>query len=409
VNDAVCFRCDWQGRRLGRTCPDCGAALFRASDPVVPHASGDDPELARPEPREHGRARPTGPASRMAPAVVAALAIVAVATFELVVPDERDAASSASSSEPPDRGRLVFVAETGERDVMWLMDLRSGASFRGPPVPPGIVELVDVAGALGVERRGSDGRTGVSMLRGLEPEAALERVGRGDLVAWAPDGDSVVFVRNRSGHDGCSRVRIRLVSLPTRRVGWALDDPSFCGPVVSISRSAAATYFTAPSGDRVGVYLTGTVGVPHLIFDEMTMVSAYPPAAFLLDDPDAEVTGATLLGWRGVGGPMSVGRGDEPLVINRVLAWSLDGSEVALVGSIGATSGVFRLDAGSGTGVREPELVVRSPDVLDATFGVDGSLFLTRPEEILLAREGSITRLPIPSGARSVGPILWMP
>ena len=206
-------------------------------------------------------------------------------------------------------------------------------------------------------------------------------------------------------------MQIRLVAVRTHEVGWALDDPGFCGPGVSISRSAAATYFTAPSGDRTGVYLTGSVGVPHLMFDDVAMVSASPPAAFLLAPNAGEAEpGPTVLGWQGVGGPMTVGRGDDPLVVERVLAWSPDGAEVALLGSVGETTGVFRLDAGSGTGVREPELVFGSADVLDATFGLDGSLFLVRPDGIVVQRDGSISRLALPDGARgATGPILWIP
>ena len=202
---------------------------------------------------------------------------------------------------------------------------------------------------------------------------------------------------------------MRQVSVRTQRVGWVLDDPSFCGPVVSISKSAAATYFTAPSGDRMGVYLTGSVAVPHLMFEDVAMVSAFPPSAFLLEGPRGGSDG-TLLGWKGIGGPISVSYEDDPLVIDRVLAWSADGSEVALVGSIGLTSGLFRLDAGSGSGVREPELVLGSPEVLGATFAADGSLFVTRREGVLVDIEGSITRLPLPVGLEHVsGPVLWIP
>ncbi len=68
----------------------------------------------------------------------------------------------------------------------------------------------------------------------------------------------------------------------TEKVEWALDDPGFCGPVLSLSRSEAATYFSAASGDRLSVYLTGSVGVPHLTFDGVGMLSASPPSAFLL-------------------------------------------------------------------------------------------------------------------------------
>lgn len=48
--------------------------------------------------------------------------------------------------------------------------------------------------------------------------------------------------------------------------------------------------------------------------------------------------------------------------------------------------------------------------MLDATFAVDGSLFLTRAVEILVERGGSVSRLPLPEGMRDVaGPIVWIP
>jgi hypothetical protein len=96
------------------------------------------------------------------------------------------------------------------------------------------------------------------------------------------------------------------VTVLTEKVEWALDDPGFCGPMLSLSRSEAATYFSAASGDRLSVYLTGTVGIPHLTFEGVGMLSASAPAAFLLR-PDASPrtsSGAsreagTMLGWKG--------------------------------------------------------------------------------------------------------------
>jgi hypothetical protein len=414
VNDAVCFRCDWQGRRLGRTCPNCGAALFRPADRDPDRPTAADEGVPSTGDRRDGRG-----GSRVALAVVVVLALVAVAAFELLLPDDPDRAPRHSAEDRTAGGRLVIVAGTGEDASIWVLDLASGGSQRGPHAPSRVVELVDVSsaelGAIGIERRLPDGRIGVAVLPMVERGAAPTRIGRGDLVAWGPEGRSVVFATNRPRSGSCPRVRIRLVAVRTREVGWALDDPGFCGPVVSISRSSAATYFTAPSGDRTGVYLTGSVGVPHLMFDEVAVVSASPPGAFLLapsrtTDGAATRVDGTVLGWQGVGGPLTIGIGDDPLIVERVLVWSSDGAEVALVGSVGETTGVFRLDAGSGTGVREPELVIGSGDVLDATFGPDGSLFLSRPGEIVVERDGSISRLQLPDGARDVtGPILWIP
>jgi hypothetical protein len=413
VSDVVCFRCDWQGKRVGPTCPRCGATLFRSpAAPSRESTQGDRASVRSPSRRE----RSSGPLG-----LVAALAVVAFVAFELWGPTDPDPTAD-SGNEVPGRGKLAIVVEEAGDHALRVFDLASGGSHRGPTVPSDVVELVDVSGAevgaIGVERRRSDGRTAVSVLHALERDASVERVGSGDLVAWGPEGRSLVFATNRDGRGECSRVRIRLVYVRTGEVAWALDDPGFCGPVLSISRSAAATYFTAPSGDRLGVYLTGSVGVPHLMFDDVAMLSAYPPAAFLFGEPSREPgergaafrsSAGTLLGWQGVGGPLVVGSGGHPLVVDRVLAWSSDGAEVALVGSVGSTSGVFRLAAGSGTGVREPELVLGSTDVLDATFAADGSMFLTRPGEILVARAGSVARVALPRGTENVsGPILWI-
>ncbi len=102
-------------------------------------------------------------------------------------------------------------------------------------------------------------------------------------------------------------MRISLVTVLTEKVEWALDDPGFCGPVLSLSRSEAATYFTAASGDRLSVYLTGSVGVPHLMFDGLGVISATPPAAFLLTTGvSPRPCGATH---RPTPGPCSGGRG----------------------------------------------------------------------------------------------------
>ena len=411
----ACFRCDWHGKRLGRRCPNCGAVLFRRSDREPDRVEDDEVDRSSGVTRD-GR---SGSGAALAAVVVFALA-VAVAALEVLAGGGDG--TPQPSNELAAGGRLVIVADAGGDASLWVLDLGSGGSQRGPLVPSRVVELVDVSaaepGAVGIERRLRNGRTAVSILHAIQRDAAFERLGKGHLVAWGPEGRSLVFAANRNRPGTCSRVRIRLVYVRTGKVSWALDDPGFCGPVLSVSRSSAATYFTAPSGDRFGVYLTGSVGVAHLMFDDVAMISASPPGAFLFGDASVDAAASegdlgsdeTLLGWQGVGGPIAVGRGSDPLIIERVLAWSLDGSEVALVGSVGPTSGVFRLDAGSGTGVREPELVIRSPDVLDATFGADGSLFLTRHDEIIVAQDGSIGRLPLPSGVGGpAGPVLWIP
>jgi hypothetical protein len=255
----------------------------------------------------------------------------------------------------------------------------------------------------------------VSVVRGVAPDADVLGLGRGDLVAWGPGGSTLVFARNgRSARAGCAPVRISLVSVVTEEVRWALDDPGFCGPVLSLSRSAAATYFTAASGDRLGVYLTGTVGVPHLMFDDLGMISASPPSAFLLargtSRRDPSSGAGTLLGWKGIGGPVVVGRGEDVLAIDRILAWSRDGRRVALVGTLGVRRGVFVVDAGSGSAIRVPRYVMPAAPGLDATFDAGGRLYLVRNGEVFVAGRGTLRRLPLPAAVPSPsGPVVWIP
>jgi hypothetical protein len=227
-----------------------------------------------------------------------------------------------------------------------------------------------------------------------------------------------VFARNGHAHGReCAPVRIALVTVATSREAWALDDPGFCGPVLSLSRSSAATYFTSASGDRLSVYLTGAVGVPHLMFDGLGVLSAAPPSAFLLNAHTAQdmldkrpSRGGTLLGWRGIGGPITVGDGRHILTVQRILSWSADGGRVALVGTLGEREGVFVLSAGAGTGPRVPRFVMPGGRTADATFDESGGVYLEADGRIFVDHGGVLTRVSLPRGAPTpTGPIVWIP
>jgi hypothetical protein len=366
------------------------------------------------------------PTKRSAPrgaaiAIAVVLALVTVISVDVIAQEPSPAGSVPARSESTGAGTLVYLTRDHGRARLWVVDLLAGIARPGPTVPRGTDELVDVSGAssgwVGVERRTDRRKVAVSVLRSVAPAAEAVGLGHGDLVAWGPGGASLVFARNgRRAPAGCAPVRISLVTVLTEKVEWALDDPGFCGPVLSLSRSAAATYFTAASGDRLSVYLTGSVGVPHLMFDGVGVISAKPPSAFLLTpEPrtsrgDPSTGTGTLLGWKGIGGPVTVGNGRDVLVIERILAWSADGGRVALVGSVGARSGVFVLDAGSGSGNRVPRFVMPADPGLDATFDAAGRLYLSAGGRVSVARDGSLESLPLPAGAPAPsGPIVWIP
>lgn len=412
MTEAVCFRCDWQGRARAGACPSCGNPLYRAGPGIGSRATQDDEARLGEDPSD--RSVPRGAAI----AIAVVLALVAVTSIELLLGEAPAARPVGSTKEPVGSGALVYAARDHGRERLWVMDLLAGVARPGPVVPPGTTELVDVSGAssgwVGLERRADHRPVAVSVVRGLSPGADVLGLGRGDLVAWGPGGSSLVFARNgRSDEGGCAPVRISLMTVVTETVQWALDDPGFCGPVLSLSRSAAATYFTAASGDRLSVYLTGTVGVPHLMFDGVGMISASPPSAFLLAPGtarrDPSGTG-TLLGWKGIGGPVVVGRGEDMLAVDRILAWSRDGRRVALVGALGVRRGVFVVDAGSGSAIRVPRYVMPAGPGLDATFDVRGRLYVVRNGRVFVTGDGSLRGLPLPTGAPSPsGPVVWIP
>ena len=416
MNPAVCFRCDWQGTTRGRACPSCGAPLYRRPRVAEPFPTDD----ASPERAEPPRRSPP-PGVSIGVAIVLAVAVVtAIEVFPEPASSPRVADNDRPASAAPLRpGSLVYLSGS---DGLWVVDLQARGAGPGPSVPDGTRELVDLSGAgpgwIGFERA-RDGRSvSAAVVHGLDPDADVEGLGHGDLVAWGPGGASLVFARN--GHAegrGCAPVRISLVTVATQREAWALDDPGFCGPVLSLSRSSAATYFTSASGDRLSVYLTGAVGVPHLMFDGLGVLSAAPPSAFLLNAHSAQGTlderpsrGGTLLGWKGIGGPVTVGDGRDALTVERILSWSGDGSRVALVGALGEREGVFVLSAGAGTGPRVPRFVMPAGRTMDATFDAAGGLYMGVDGRIFVDRGGVLTRLRLPGNApRPTGPIVWIP
>jgi hypothetical protein len=418
MSPAVCFRCDWQGRARGRTCPSCGAPLYRRPrEPEPSVASDPDPD------RDEHVPRSLPPGLSIGIALVLAVAVVvAIELFPQPTSAPRASASDqdrVAADEQVRAGSLVYLTES---DGLWVVDLQAGGAGPGPGVPGGTRELVDLSGAgpgwIGIERAAGGPRVSASVVRGVDTNADRVSLGHGDLVAWGPGGTSLVFARNGHAHGReCAPVRIALVTVATRREQWALDDPGFCGPVLSLSRSSAATYFTSASGDRLSVYLTGAVGVPHLMFDGLGVLSAAPPSAFLLNAHAAQDTlgqrpsrGGTLLGWKGIGGPITVGDGTNVLTVERTLSWSADGSRVALVGTLGDREGVFVLSAGAGTGPRVPRFVMPGARGIDATFDASGGLYVAVEGRIFVERGGVLSRLAIPGGAPPpAGPIVWIP
>jgi hypothetical protein len=383
-----------------------------------PDPRDDDLALAAPGPTAERRVAPA--ASVAALAVLAALVLVPRlwpgASGGTRVPPEPHLGAVDRPAEALD-GRLAYVAEdaTGERRL-WVLDLSAGTARRGPAVGD-VVDLVDLSeahdGWLGVEVTGPGGSHRALALPALDPDTEPLPIARGDRLAWGPGGRTLAAATEARTGDGCRDVAIDLVTVSTGAVQRGRPRPEVCGPLLSLGRSAVATYFSSRTADGVDTFFSGTVGIPHLLFGNTRMLSASPLGQFLVTAPaEREEVGAgelLYLAWRGRGGPLPVRLGTLPVDLERVVAWSRDGALVAFVGRVEERAALYVLRAGSGSAVREP-VHVTAGEALDATFASDGSLFVVGDGSIHVWRDGRLGRLLLPGRAPAPsGPVVWQP
>ena len=179
---AVCFRCDWQGRASGTTCPSCGAPLYRVEvqardrEREIPGNEDDARELAfGPEPVPGSPLGRSRFAASLGPVVlILVIVLVALAAIEAVSADGSRTSAARQTASQAGGGRLVYLARSQDGGAeLWILDVATGKAEPGPPVSPTTVELVDASaagsGRVGVERRADDGTVRASVTRGLGP------------------------------------------------------------------------------------------------------------------------------------------------------------------------------------------------------------------------------------------------
>lgn len=433
MSEVTCFRCDWVGSTRGRACPRCGAPLHRA-DPDAPRPREPDASARfaprAPEGDERAPTRRTAP-WRVLAGMAAAGVVIAVASTTLHGPEPSSAPSATSSPEPrivQGHGSLVYTTKIDPSrapQVLWRLELATDQSSQGPQIAPA-VDLVDATevgqGWLGLTAV-VHGRQAAFILHGTSPFIEPTPIGTGDLVAWGPGGSSVaVSSHGRARADGCRSERIDVTDVNTGITQNVLEQPKGCGDLVSLGRSGAATYYTRSATGGVGIYFTGVVGVPHLVLDGYAMLSVSPASDFLVVPANGTSSGgppfggpggapsSAVLFWRGRGGPVGLGDANDDLIVERVLAWSPDGAQAAVVGSLGPREGVFVLDAGPRVERREPTFVVPGGHDLGATFDDEGVLYLVIGGHLFSYADGVLSDVLLPEGSPAPsGPIVWMP
>lgn len=439
---STCLRCDWEEPTDREGCPRCGAPLYRVMPRVAPRSGSPDGAetlpgrgpaddvLSGPRPFD-AFARQGGPWRVLVGLASAAVVLAIVwALFPGVQRSEGGRAGSARAPGPttgsasrgrvPPIGRLLYASDPDGRgrQSLWTLDLSGAGAFRGPRIPPAVA-LNDASlaapGWVGVTVRGRDGVLGALVLTGTEHGVLPRPVGSGDLVAWAPRGDVVVLGHRRpASSDRCAGAAIELVHVTTGLGERELGRPALCGHLLALGRDIITTYFSARSGSRVGTYAVG-IGVAHEVLMDHELQGVSPTTDFLMLPVDGRGSGlpgrGTVLYWPGRGGPLAFGRRASPLRVERVLAWSQDGSRAAVLGRGGTRRGVFLLDTSAGAQARRPGAYVAGAGrSTTAAFARDGTLYVQVDGLLLRYREGETELVPLPSGApRPVGPILWLP
>jgi hypothetical protein len=317
---------------------------------------------------------------------------------------------------PPPEGHLVYTAGEPGSQRLWSWDPRSGAVAPGPALDGQVTQLVGARGALtgwlGVTTRRDDGRQEASVLRSQAPDARPVHVFTADMVAWGPNGASVVGASLGDPTDAC-RAGLRI---DRQRLDRGVAEPvylpsPFCGRIPSIGQTLASTYFTwsrsrGPDRSRgAGVFFLGN-GDPHRVLRGWALVSVSPTSDLLVRP--AHGTGVALF-WNGASTPEPYrGVDGSPMRVDEVLSWTVGADGALVVGTSGERHGLYLLDTTPG-GDRVPRYVGVAGVPAAATAAFDGSLYVAMQGRILVWRGDLLAEVDLPEGApRPTGPIAWL-
>jgi hypothetical protein len=115
--------------------------------------------------------------------------------------------------------------------------------------------------------------------------------------------------------------------------------------------------------------------------------------------------------WPGSGTPRPLVNGVD-LFVQRVLAWSADGSQVVVNGSVDGDRGMWLVYVPAGTiePLLRPGVLSRRSASSGAAFDDAGVAFAAIPGRIVVATDAGVFPLELPPEAPSpAGPLAWLP
>ncbi|HEY7283436.1 MAG TPA: hypothetical protein VID47_17800 [Actinomycetota bacterium] len=375
---------------------------------MTPTIDGDDPQ-APPRTR-----RPLSRPVRWA-AAVGAVALVAGLTWARTASPPPPPPSLAAALE----GTLVYASpgDDGATGRLWFVNVAKGTAIEGPRtvLPDEIVPSGPGGSWIGVRAGGT-----AYVFHKLSPSARPDLLAEGALVAWVPGGSAVYLVTRDPSRQDCPTLHISFVNAQNH--GDAdLYDRMTCAFPDGIGVDGLTRPFVSLDGPgERGVYELGYKTL-HRVVPDYTLLGVSPLGDMLVGPrvtvPTGPADGAspilrTLLVWKGVGGPLVIGTPRNDLRAERFLAWSKDGHEAAILGTLGGTRAVWLIEVTPGTGRERPRRVgpALAPqiDSVGATFAGD-ELFMTAAGVLYASSGHGYREVALPKGAPPPsGPILWL-
>ena len=326
-------------------------------------------------------------------------------------------------------GRLAYTTfETegslGQRLV--VLDLVSGSVSVGPLVP--VAEELHVAGAFDNQLlliADDAGAQGVAFaLSDLSRDGRLREVASGEVLSLSTDGTVLLVGRSRpSGVDGVgcasNSVTLSRIDLATGRGRTLFESRVACGNLVSatLDRDRLVASFVRDGRAEVDAIWPQN---PTVLFHDLAHVSVSPRGTLLFVAPEGDLNAlgvwpgtpsGPVFVWPGSGSPRPLVN-DVELSAQRIVAWSADGSQVVVNGSIGGERGMWLVYVPAGTiePLLRPGVLSRRSASSGAAFDDEGTIFAAIPGTIVIANDTGVFPLELPPDAPSpAGPLAWLP